>query len=55
MADDTDFLARFKEHTELLRKLQMRVNEAVKRADDNIAKMEKGVSKEDIFGVPPKK
>ena len=55
MADDSDFIVRFKEQTKLLRNLQTRVNEAIGRAEGAIKKMEAGVPKEDIFGAPPKK
>lgn len=55
MAIDNDFIDRFKDQTKLLRNLQTRVNEAVDRADDAIKKLEAGVPKEEIFGVPRKK
>jgi hypothetical protein len=55
MANDEDFIKLLEKETDLLKKLQTEVNEAVERADGKIERMQKGASKEDVFGsVPPK-
>lgn len=56
MAVDQDFIERFQKETNLLKNLQKRISEAIDRAEDRIAKMKEGkLSKEEIFGAPPKK
>jgi hypothetical protein len=55
MAVDPEFLERFVQETDLLRKLQAAVTRAIDKADKQIAEMRQGSSMEEVFGpVPPK-
>jgi hypothetical protein len=55
MAVDNDFIKRLEKETDLLRKLQTEVGEAIKIAEKRIDDMKNGASKEEVFRpFPPK-
>ncbi|WEX89668.1 hypothetical protein PZN02_004974 [Sinorhizobium garamanticum] len=56
MAVDYEFIERFEKEIKVLRDLQKAAEDAIERAENRIARIRHGESKEDVFGpIPPKK
>jgi hypothetical protein len=54
MAKDDEFKEKFKKQIDLLQNLEKAVQEALKRAGDKLAALERGEPVEKVFGQPEK-
>jgi hypothetical protein len=55
MAKDDDFIEKFKKQIDLLKNLEKAVQDALGRAHQKLAELNRGESIEKIFSAPPKK